>query len=74
MDEKIVLEENEVIKENFLKKHTKGIKRGLAVVGGLAGLVVAGALINNKRSNDEGFVCYEKNDQFTDSEETNSED
>jgi len=74
MEKNTVLEEVVETKEDgFIKKHAKGIKRGLAVVGGLVGVVVAGAIINNKANSDEEFVGY-GNDPYGSPEETSTED
>lgn len=73
MEEKIVTEETKVEKVNFITKHTKGIKRGLAVVGGLVGIAVAGAIINKKVSGNEDFVGY-GNDPYSGTEGLSSDD
>ena len=61
------MEEDVVVKKEkgeFVMKHIKGIRRGLAVVGGVIALAVVGALVNKSRN---------KNDEFEDEGDTDPE-
>lgn len=52
-----------VEKVGFIKKHAKGLKRGLIAGGALAGLAIVGAVINGKRNADEPEVWSEDADR-----------
>ena len=73
MEDKIV---ETVEKVGFIKKHAKGLKRGLIVGGGLAILGVVGAVINGKRNAEEPELWSEEADkeQFDADYPSNSEE
>ena len=62
--DKVVEEVVETVeKVGFIKKHSKGLKRGLIAGGALFGLAIAGAVINGKRNADEPEVWSEDADR-----------
>ena len=62
--DKVVEEVVETVeKVGFIKKHAKGLKRGLIAGGALAGLAIVGAVINGKRNADEPDVWSEEADR-----------